>query len=96
MANFLAGILNTIDQKIHAGRARREAFILGKLSDGAWWFALDLVEQSDGLLGRGTVYITLARLEDLGEIEGARATELHPDRIPRRMYRKVQVPSTIL
>ena len=47
-------------------RAERhsEAVILALLSDGAYWYGLDLVKASGGLLRRGTVYVYLGRLQD--------------------------------
>lgn len=55
-------------------------------------FGLDLVEQSGGLLKRGTVYVLLGRMEDRGliasamSIEGRRRYALPP--APDRRVRK--------
>ena len=51
-------------------------------------FGLQLVEQSDGALKRGTVYVTLGRMQDKGYVE-SRAEERPPGAIglPRRLYR---------
>lgn len=38
-------------------------------------FGLDLIEQSDGLLKRGTVYVLLGRMEDHGLIVSAMSIE---------------------
>lgn len=51
-------------------------------------FGLQLVEQSKGGLKRGTVYVTLGRMQDKGYIE-SRTEDRHPGAIglPRRRYR---------
>ena len=51
-------------------------------------FGQELVNRSDGRLGRGTVYVTLDRLEDKGFI-ASRQEDRHPGAIglPRRMYK---------
>lgn len=67
----------------------KEQCVLDLLADGGWWYGLDIVDRSDGLLKRGTVYITLARMEEKGLIEGRKEKQLMPGMIPRRMYRKV-------
>ena len=51
-------------------------------------YGLQLVEESKGRLKRGTVYVTLGRMEEKGLIE----SELEPapegrGGLPRRMYR---------
>src|SRR5688572_1453880 len=51
-------------------------------------FGLQLVEQSHGALKRGTVYVTLGRMQDKGYIESR--TEKQPAGaigLPRRLYR---------
>jgi PadR family transcriptional regulator, regulatory protein PadR len=51
-------------------------------------YGLEMVSQADGKLSRGTIYVTLARMEDRGYLE-SRLEE--PDRptsgLPRRLYR---------
>ncbi|NUP13972.1 MAG: hypothetical protein HOW73_48680 [Polyangiaceae bacterium] len=44
----------------------KESVILGLLADLGELYGLELVERSDGALKRGTVYVTLARMEDKG------------------------------
>jgi len=48
----------------------------------------ELVAHSDGELGRGTVYVTLSRMEDKGLVE-SRDEERAPGAIglPRRLYK---------
>jgi len=51
-------------------------------------FGLELVERSQGALKRGTVYVTLARMQDKGYVT-SRTEEQPPGAIglPRRLYR---------
>ena len=51
-------------------------------------FGLELVERSGGQVKRGTVYVTLARMEDKGYVE-SRTEPAPPGAIglPRRLYR---------
>jgi DNA-binding PadR family transcriptional regulator len=53
-------------------------------------YGLQLVEESNGKLKRGTVYVTLGRLEDKGYISSRREAD-SPDsptpRSPRRLYK---------
>ena len=51
-------------------------------------FGLQLVEQSSGALKRGTVYVTLGRMQDKGYLESRQ--EALPEGaigLPRRLYR---------
>jgi len=63
-----------------------ERLILELLSE-ADAFGLELVERSEGALKRGTVYVTLGRMQDKGYV--ASRTEPLPDGaigLPRRVY----------
>ena len=55
---------------------------------GERMYGLELVAQSDGRLKRGTVYVTLGRMQQKGLIE-AEAEKFADDSglVPRRMYR---------
>ena len=67
--------------------SRTEHLILGLLADDES-FGLELVERSKGGLKRGTVYVTLARMQEKGYVESR--TELLPPGgigLPRRLYR---------
>jgi DNA-binding PadR family transcriptional regulator len=67
--------------------SRTEHLILSLLADGEN-FGLGLVESSGGEVKRGTVYVTLARMQDKGYVESR--TEPLPDGaigLPRRLYR---------
>ena len=69
--------------------SRKESIILEMLvSSTREVFGLEMVESSKGELKRGTVYVTLKRMEDKGLIESR--TEARPTGeigIPRRLYR---------
>lgn len=66
----------------------KERLILEHLADGGELFGLQLVERSDGGLKRGTVYVTLGRMQEKGYVE-SRQEPLPPGAIglPRRLYR---------
>lgn len=51
-------------------------------------YGLELMEKSQARLKRGTIYVTLSRMEDKGYVSSRQETE-HPSRpgIPRRLYR---------
>jgi DNA-binding PadR family transcriptional regulator len=65
----------------------KERLILELLVSGPM-YGLELVEQSGGALKRGTVYVTLGRMEAKGLVE-SRQEPLPPGAIglPRRVYR---------
>ena len=51
-------------------------------------FGLELVEHSQGVLKRGTVYVTLARMQDKGYVSSrTEALPLGAIGLPRRLYR---------
>lgn len=66
----------------------KERLILDLLVSTGPMYGLQLVEQSDGSLKRGTVYVTLGRMEAKGLVESEQEP-LPPGAIglPRRMYR---------
>ena len=66
----------------------KERVILELLSNAPGKFGLQLVEESGGRLKRGTVYVTLGRMEAKGYLE----SEQEPQPrgaigLPRRLYR---------
>jgi PadR family transcriptional regulator, regulatory protein PadR len=65
----------------------KESLIV-ELLQGAECYGLELVESSRSRLKRGTIYVTLARMEKKGFVE-SRQEEPRPGAIglPRRMYR---------
>ena len=60
-------------------RHRACAFILESLQANGPLFGLDLIEASDGLLRRGTVYVVLMRMEQDGVIK-SRPSSSPPNR----------------
>ena len=67
---------------------RKERLILEMLVAGEPMYGLQLVEQSAGALKRGTVYVTLGRMEAKGLVESEQE-QLPPGAIglPRRLYK---------
>ena len=65
-----------------------ERAILDLLVEHGELFGLQLVERSSGRLKRGTVYVTLGRMQEKGYLE-SRQEPLPPGAIglPRRLYR---------
>ncbi len=51
-------------------------------------YGLEMVEASAGLLKRGTIYVTLQRMEEKGLVESRKEARTEPEiGIPRRLYR---------
>lgn len=73
-----------------------EELILGHLS-GRSMYGLELVVVSKGRLKRGTVYVTLQRMEGKGYIESHQqpATK-HTGGLPRRLYRPTALGRRVL
>ena len=67
--------------------SRKETLILELLSAGRKLYGLELVEASDGALKRGTVYVTLSRMEDKGYVSSRLDAETVRAGLPRRLYR---------
>lgn len=82
--------------------SRTESLVM-ELLHGTERYGLELVDASGGALKRGSVYVTLARMEEKGFIE-SRQEERAPGTsgLPRRLYRatpygvKVHAAFTIL
>ena len=68
--------------------SQKEELIFELLSSSKECYGLELVHGSGGKLKRGTVYVTLQRMEDKGLLESF-VKEKPPTEsgIPRRMYR---------
>jgi len=68
--------------------AKKERLILELLASEGPMYGLQLVERSDGALKRGTVYVTLGRMESKALVESEQAPH-DPGAIglPRRIYR---------
>lgn len=67
--------------------SRTEGLILELLRHGRELFGLELVECSDGRLKRGTVYVTLNRMEEKGYVESHLEETPPSGDVPRRLYR---------
>ena len=50
-------------------------------------YGLELVEESDGALKRGTIYVVLNRLEEKGYVDSVKEEPLPGITIPRRLYK---------
>src|SRR5580692_1223643 len=76
---------------------RKEQLILELLAAGEPMYGLQLVEQSDGALKRGTVYVTLGRMEAKGLVESQQEPVL-PGGIglPRRIYHPTALGQRVL
>jgi DNA-binding PadR family transcriptional regulator len=66
----------------------KEAAIMQLLLTGKAMYGLQIVAESDGAIGRGTVYVTLSRMEDKGFVESRQEEQpLGARGLPRRLYR---------
>jgi PadR family transcriptional regulator PadR len=75
----------------------KERLILQLLVSTGSMFGLQLVEASSGQLKRGTVYVTLGRMEQKGFIESEQ--EIQPAGaigLPRRIYRPTALGKRVL
>jgi DNA-binding PadR family transcriptional regulator len=68
--------------------SRTERLILELLASDGELFGLEMIDRSGGRLKRGTVYVTLGRMQEKGYLE-SRREPLPPGGIglPRRLYR---------
>jgi len=66
--------------------SNKERLILNHLVSGGPKYGLQLVDESRGALKRGTVYVTLGRMEQKGLIESRHEPASRSDALPRRMY----------
>jgi PadR family transcriptional regulator PadR len=76
---------------------RKERLILELLAANGPMYGLQLVEQSERALKRGTVYVTLGRMEAKGLVESQQ--ELPPRGgigLPRRIYRPTALGKRVL
>jgi len=66
----------------------KEQLVLGLLVANGPSYGLQLVSASNGRLKRGTVYVTLGRMEEKGYVESEPDPEASDDLVlPRRIYR---------
>ena len=76
---------------------RKERLILELLTSVGPLYGLQLVEHSEGVLKRGTVYVTLGRMEAKGLVE-SQQEPVPPGGIglPRRIYRPTILGERVL
>ena len=77
--------------------SRAERMILELLVEHDELFGLQLVDQSRGALKRGTIYVTLGRMQEKGYVD-SRQEALPPGGIglPRRLYRPTAYARRVL
>ena len=77
--------------------SQTELTIILLLQEGGELFGLQMVERSEGRLKRGTVYVTLGRMQEKGYLE-SRQEPLPEGAIglPRRLYRPTGLAMRIL
>ncbi len=67
--------------------SHKEQIILGLLIATGESYGLELVKASDGELKRGTVYVTLSRMEEKGFVESSKQKEADEIGPPKRIFR---------
>jgi PadR family transcriptional regulator, regulatory protein PadR len=73
-----------------------ESLILDQLRDGEK-YGLELVESSNGRLKRGTIYVTLGRMEQKGFVTSRQETQASGAiGLPRRLYTATAYGSKVL
>ena len=76
---------------------KKERLILERLASDGPMYGLALVERSGGALKRGTVYVTLGRLEAKGFVESAQEPLAQGAiGLPRRIYRLTALGTRML
>ena len=75
----------------------KEALILGLLRAAGEMYGLELVSASGGTLKRGTVYVTLGRMEEKGLVRSRVDEDTPPiGGLPRRLYTPTPYGSQLL
>ncbi|WP_425341652.1 PadR family transcriptional regulator [Citromicrobium bathyomarinum] len=67
--------------------SKTEFAILGLLRDGQERFGLEMVNESDGRIKRGTIYVTLGRMGEKGLVDSRQEERPSQPGLPRRMYK---------
>jgi PadR family transcriptional regulator PadR len=70
--------------------SQKEAIVLGILFSCAAreMYGLEIIDESSGLLKRGTIYVTLQRMEEKSLVTSRREARPKPEiGVPRRLYR---------
>jgi DNA-binding PadR family transcriptional regulator len=76
--------------------SQKEALILQLLVARGETYGLALVDASEGALKRGTVYVTLDRMEDKGLIESKKAPHTPGEGPSKRMYKATGYGARVL
>jgi DNA-binding PadR family transcriptional regulator len=76
--------------------SRKEVLILGLLGAGRELYGLELVEASSGDLKRGTVYVTLNRMEEKGYVSSRLDTSTVRPGLPLRLYKSTALGRQML
>lgn len=96
MKKLLAQLLGQAGNEVPS-LSPTEAKILQRLIGHGEMYGLQLVEESDGDIKRGTVYVTLQRMTEKGFVESRQEEPLPPTPgLPRRMYRATGAGETAL
>jgi len=66
--------------------SEKEYLILDLLRSGGEQYGLEMVKLSAGTLKRGTIYVTLGRMEDKGFVRSRREKSPTDPGMPRRLY----------
>lgn len=75
----------------------KERAILELLAEHTEMYGLAMVHASQGMLKRGTIYVTLGRMEDKGYVQSEeRADASGRKGPPRRVYRVTQLGERVL
>jgi len=67
--------------------SQKEYLILNMLRSGAEYFGLEMVNESNGALKRGTVYVTLGRMAEKGYVHSQQEKIIGKSGMPKRKYR---------
>jgi DNA-binding PadR family transcriptional regulator len=77
--------------------SRTEQLILELLTERGELYGLQLVQRSEGRLPRGTVYVTLQRMEDKGLVASRLEEREDPlPGLPRRLYTPTRAGASLL
>jgi PadR family transcriptional regulator, regulatory protein PadR len=65
-----------------------ESFIIDSLIENNEMFGLEMVDRSNGILKKGTIYVTLSRMFEKGLVESREEARIEPEiGNPRRKYK---------
>lgn len=64
----------------------KELVVLGMLASKREMYGLELVQASGGKLGRGTIYVTLMRMEDKGYVSSKQLMDEKSSGLPKRVF----------